>query len=65
MLRRIDEAQTKGAGDVRAQEEQDEKTPVVIWEAVIEVDTAKDADDDEDTVGNLHQGRAEGGEAEA
>jgi hypothetical protein len=58
-----DEAQTEGAGDVRAQEDEDEEA-AFIHEFVVQVDAGQDRNGDEGAIGNLHECRHERTEAE-
>ncbi len=60
----VDESQTKGARNVRTEEEQDEET-ALVFVSVVEVDAEEDADGDQSAVWDLHQGRDERGETEA
>ena len=60
----VHKAQSERAGDVGAEEEQDEETAFVV-EFVVQVDTQQDADGNQRAVGDLHEGGDEGGEAEA
>lgn len=49
-----DEPQPERAGDVGAEEDQNEETAFVVGEAVVQEDAGQDRDDDEGAVGDLH-----------
>lgn len=58
-----DEAQTEGAGNVGAEEDEDEDAPF-IHKFVVQVDAGQDRNGDEGAIGNLHECRHERTEAE-